>query len=232
MEIWTAFTIGLVGSLHCVGMCGPIALALPFQGQGQARMLGSILLYNLGRVTTYAALGLVIGLVGQGLFIAGLQMYLSIGLGILFLLAAIFSIKLEQKLFGLSFLHEVQTWVKKQLGFLLRGHSAGHFYGIGLLNGLLPCGLVYLGVAGAVTSSTVVGSMQYMIFFGFGTLPLMLLAAFSGQFMQQKWRRRIRQFIPVLLGAFGLFLLYRGLQFQLPQNFHLWERMQDIPMCH
>jgi sulfite exporter TauE/SafE len=78
---WTAFTMGLVGSLHCVGMCGPIALALPYQNGSRWRAASNVLLYNLGRISVYALLGAVIGFLGKGLFLTGLQSYFSIGLG-------------------------------------------------------------------------------------------------------------------------------------------------------
>jgi sulfite exporter TauE/SafE len=232
MELWTAFMIGLAGSLHCVGMCGPIALALPYQGQQPLQAAGNVLLYNMGRILTYSLLGMVIGLIGKGLFVAGIQAYLSMGLGVLFLIVALFSINLESGIYRLSFIQSLNNWVKKQLGTLLRNHRWYNFFGIGLLNGLLPCGLVYMGIAGAVTSASVLGSMQYMALFGLGTLPLMLATAIGGQFINLKWRQRARRLLPFFLLFFGILFLYRGLNFYIPLEFAFWEDMNNAPMCH
>ena len=232
MELWTAVTMGLVGSLHCVGMCGPIALALPYSGDSRLGMAWSVLNYNLGRVLTYTVLGLIVGLFGQGLVLAGLQSYFSLALGILFLLAAVFSINLEGKLLRLGWLKELNSWVKIKLaGVLGDGRPANLLY-IGLLNGLLPCGLVYMAIAGAVTTPNLLSSSLFMALFGLGTLPLMLLTAVSGQFISLNWRRRLRRLTPVLLAAFAILFIMRGLNFHVPIDFRLWSEMDNVPMCH
>lgn len=232
MEWWTAFMIGLAGSLHCVGMCGPIALALPYQGQHRSLAAANVLLYNGGRIFTYSMLGLVIGLLGKGLFLAGIQAYLSIGLGILFLAVALFSINIESGILKLGIIRQLNNWVKIQLGALLKQQRWYNFFGIGVLNGLLPCGLVYMGIAGAVMASSLWGSVQFMAFFGLGTLPLMLITALGGQFIDLKWRRKARRLMPYFLFLFAVLFLYRGLNFYLPLQFHLWEDMNQVPMCH
>ena len=232
MELWTAVTMGLVGSLHCVGMCGPIALALPYSGDSRLGMAWSVLNYNLGRVLTYTVLGLIVGLFGQGLVLAGLQSYFSLALGILFLLAAVFSINLEGKLLRLGWLKELNSWVKIKLaGVLGDGRPANLLY-IGLLNGLLPCGLVYMAIAGAVTTPNLLSSSLFMALFGLGTLPLMLLTAVSGQFISRNWRRRLRRLTPVLLAAFAILFIMRGLNFPMPMDFRVWSEMDNVPMCH
>lgn len=232
MELWTALTMGLVGSLHCVGMCGPIALALPYSGSTRWSMVWSVLNYNLGRVLTYTLLGLIIGLLGQGLIFAGVQSYFSLALGVLFLIAALFSINLEGRLLRIGWMRNFNTWVKTQLSRVLgKGGPANLFY-IGLLNGLLPCGLVYMAIAGAVTSSNLWQSSLYMALFGMGTIPLMLLTALSGQFVSLSWRRRLRKLMPVLLAAFAVLFIMRGLNFDVPIDLRLWSEMDEVPMCH
>lgn len=232
MELWTALTMGLVGSLHCVGMCGPIALALPYSGSTRLGMVWSVLNYNLGRVLTYTLLGLIIGLLGQGLIFAGVQSYFSLALGVLFLIAALFSINLEGRLLRISWMRNFNTWVKTQLSRVLgKGGPTNLFY-IGLLNGLLPCGLVYMAIAGAVTSSNLWQSSLYMALFGVGTIPLMLLTALSGQFVNLSWRRRLRKLMPVLLAAFAVLFIMRGLNFDVPIDLRLWSEMDEVPMCH
>lgn len=230
--LWTAFTMGLVGSLHCVGMCGPIALALPYQNGSRWRAASNVILYNLGRVFTYALLGTVIGLLGKGLFLAGVQAYFSIGLGVLLLLAAFFSINIERHLLMLPLLQKLNNWVKIQLGALLKQNSRGTLFLIGMLNGLLPCGLVYMAIVGAVTMPSILDGAFYMALFGIGTIPLMLSTAIAGQFISIQWRSRARRLIPVFLAAFALFFIWRGMQFAAPLEMRFWENMDDVPMCH
>ncbi len=229
---WTAFTMGLVGSLHCVGMCGPIALALPYQNGSRWRAASNVLLYNLGRVFTYALLGTVIGLLGKGLFLAGVQAYFSIGLGVLLLIAALFSINLERHLLMIPLLQKLNNWVKIQLSTLLRKNNRGTLFLIGMLNGLLPCGLVYMAIVGAVTMPSILDGAFYMALFGLGTIPLMLSTAIAGQFVSLQWRSRARRLIPVFLAAFALFFIWRGMQFAAPLEMRFWENMDDVPMCH
>jgi sulfite exporter TauE/SafE len=232
MILWTAFSIGLVGSLHCIGMCGPIALALPYQQGSRLHALGRVLLYNTGRVLTYTALGTVIGLAGRGLFLAGVQSWMSIALGALFLIAALFSINLESRVVRLPGVHQLNTWVQSSLGRLLRRQDSASLLGIGALNGLLPCGLVYMAVAGAVTSGSAAQGAAFMALFGLGTVPMMAAVAMAGQFISLRWRNRVRKLLPVFLITFAFFFIARGLNFTVPADIRFWETMQDQPMCH
>ncbi|MCB0595785.1 MAG: sulfite exporter TauE/SafE family protein [Lewinellaceae bacterium] len=231
MALWTAFTIGLLGSLHCVGMCGPIALSLPYQGSRRWHAAVNVLLYNLGRVATYCLLGLLIGLVGRGFFLAGFQSYVSIGLGALLLAIALFSINVESSLLRIPFVQRLNSWVKQQLGRLLRRRGPGRLFLIGLLNGLLPCGLVYMAIAGALAAGRIFDSALYMALFGIGTIPLMLATALAGQFIQLQWRARLRKLIPVFLVGFALLFILRGLNFDVPAGLQFWNDMQNAPMC-
>ena len=232
MALWTAFMMGLVGSLHCVGMCGPIALSLPYQGKHRLLAAGNVLLYNTGRIVTYSLLGVTIGLFGRGFFLAGFQSYVSIILGVFLLLVALFSINVESQILKIRGFQSLNAWVQKQLGRLLRKGGPDKLFFIGLLNGLLPCGLVYMGIVGAVTSGTIIDSTLYMASFGLGTLPLMMATALAGQFIKLEWRVRMRKLIPLFLIAFALLFIFRGLNFDVPTEFRFWEDMQNVPMCH
>lgn len=230
--LWTAFTIGLLGSLHCVGMCGPIALALPYQGQRPWAAAGNVLLYNLGRILTYSGLGLLIGLLGKGLFLAGFQAQFSIGLGVALLVVALFSINVEAKLLRLPVIQRLNDWVKIRLGKLLRNYNQRSLLLIGMLNGLLPCGLVYMAVAGAVTTGSAGEGLAYMALFGLGTTPLMMLTAMAGQFVSLRIRNHLRRIVPLFLIAFAILFIARGMQFHVPDDLRFWEGLQQIPMCH
>lgn len=224
--------IGLVGSMHCVGMCGPIALALPYQSTNRWLAGFRVLVYNFGRVITYAMLGVLIGFFGKAIFMAGMQIYISIGLGILLLIAALFSINIESRLLRVSYFGRLNVWVKKSMGRLFKSQKTSSLLSLGMLNGLLPCGLVYMAIAGAVGTGSVWQGAAYMALFGLGTIPLMFATAVAGQFINLNWRLRIQKLVPVFLVFFALLFIARGLNFNVPHEIRFWEYMQDTPMCH
>ena len=212
MECWTAVVLGLVGSLHCAGMCGPLALALPVTGATAPGFLLGRLAYNLGRIVTYCGLGLVFGLVGKSLFLAGVQRWVSIGLGLLVLVSLFASRRL-----ALS--RPVEALVgrlKRGMSGLLRRRSLASLVILGLLNGLLPCGLVYAAGAGAMATSSVVAGVSYMAAFGVGTVPMMLGISLSGRLVPPAFRLRLARAIPVSVFLLGSLLILRGLSLGIP----------------
>ncbi|MEO1258588.1 MAG: sulfite exporter TauE/SafE family protein [Bacteroidota bacterium] len=230
--LYTAFIMGLFGSLHCVGMCGPIAMALPVQNQDRFSMVTKLLLYNFGRTVTYVFLGVLIGLLGEGLFLAGMQKWLSIGLGIFLLVIVLFSINIESRLLRTPIIGRVFLFVKNTLGKLLKNSSAPALFRTGVVNGFLPCGLVYMAIVGAVSMGSLVDSALYMFLFGVGTIPLMLLTATAGHLASIQFRNKIKKLFPVFITALAVLLIYRGIRFDLPEDFSFWEMMQNMPMCH
>ncbi|GAB4259697.1 MAG: sulfite exporter TauE/SafE family protein [Saprospiraceae bacterium] len=230
MILWTAFTIGLFGSVHCVGMCGPIALTVGSQKQGS--LLGRAVLYNLGRIATYALLGLIIGLIGKGLFIAGFQKYLVIALGVALLLIALLSINVENRLLALPVVEKFYFGLKTRLGRTLKSTSPLAPLGIGIINGFLPCGLVYLAIAGAVSTAGVVEGAAYMALFGLGTWPVMLTSVFFGNMLSLRLRNFLKKLYPAFLVFFAILFLARGFNFHIPGEFFFWDQMDNLPMCH
>jgi sulfite exporter TauE/SafE len=215
--LWAGFVFGLLGSFHCVGMCGAIALALPGRPNAtSARYVGGRLLYNLGRITTYATLGAATGLVGQSLRLAGLQQGLSIVSGLLILLLIGLPQRLADQMAGHVGLSKSLAWVKNTLACLFQNSSWRALYGTGVLNGLLPCGLVYLALAGALSAPGVVGAAAYMACFGLGTLPLMLGLSLSGQLVPLVWRTRMRQAVPYVASLMAVLFIVRGLGLGIP----------------
>ena len=171
MILWSALLLGLAGSIHCVGMCGPIAMALPLTTREKTAVIIQSLLYNLGRITTYALLGCIFGLLGWGITLLGYQNILSIGMGVILILTALFTISIEQKLLANTILTKLIGQLKNKLAKLLSVQNNGSAFRIGLLNGLLPCGLVYLALAGSITTGSYLMGTLYMTAFGFGSLP-------------------------------------------------------------
>ncbi len=232
MLLWTAFLIGLLGSVHCVGMCGPIALALPYGKRNRALAVLNALKYNLGRAFTYMLLGLLFGFIGQGVFLAGYQSALSIVLGVMMLLLAFFSLDLEKYFVHSKLFSGPLTRLKMQLARLLKIDSSPSFFLIGLLNGLLPCGLVYMAVVGAVSTGNPLSAALYMGLFGLGTLPLMLTTSMAGHLLSLRFRRYLQKMLPALLVLMAVLFILRGLNFHLPADFYLWDAMHEVPMCH
>ncbi|MEZ5057995.1 MAG: sulfite exporter TauE/SafE family protein [Saprospiraceae bacterium] len=148
--LWSAFILGLLGSLHCAGMCGPIALAIPGQDNSPMGMGMRSLSYNFGRTITYTILGLVFGLLGASVRLAGFQSVLSMVSGILMLLFAFFTLDFEKRIFQIPFLTRFYGFIQIHLGRLLKQRGIQGAMGIGLLNGFLPCGLVYAAPAALV----------------------------------------------------------------------------------
>lgn len=216
MFLLSAFIIGFLGSFHCVGMCGPIALSLPVHHYGILKKNTAILLYNLGRLLTYSLLGLIFGLLGKSFSLIGFQQWVSISLGILLLLYVIFpSIKLFHS-FKLPFVTKSIHTLKSNLANLFQQRGLRFLLGIGLLNGLLPCGLVYIGLAGAMATQEIKSGILFMLFFGLGTVPVMYAVAWAGQFITLRYRALVRKSIPVVVSIMAILFILRGLNLGIP----------------
>ncbi len=232
MIFWTAFTLGLIGSTHCLGMCGPIALAIPMSTSQRLLMTFQALKYNLGRVLTYALLGAVFGLLGMGVELAGFQKSFSIVIGIMLLIAAFFTLDWESRLTNNSPLKTFFHFIKKQIGKLIRNDSKQSHLLIGIFNGFLPCGMVYLAIAGAVTTGSILNGMLFMTLFGLGTLPLMLGIMLLGNVIKPSFKNILRKIAPFIMISFALLLIARGLNVNLPTELRFWEALQNDVMCH
>ena len=214
--IWAGFVFGILGSFHCVGMCGAIALALPGAGQSGWRYVLGRVLYNLGRVTTYAALGLVVGLFGQSLQMACLQQSVSIAAGVLILLLVLLPEKTQAKFAAAFGLAPALTWVKTNLAKFFRRSSLSALYTTGLLNGLLPCGFVYIALAGGLAMPGLTESVLYMALFGFGTVPMMLALSLSGKLIPMNTRRMFNKAVPYVAATMAVIFILRGLSLGIP----------------
>lgn len=211
-----AFTLGLFGSLHCVGMCGPIALLIPLQRQHKGFRSLQLGAYFIGKTLAYALMGLLFGLVGEGIFIAEYQQEFSIFAGLLMILMGLFSL-LHLRVKGLGNpLLKGFSLLKNALGKQLSKKTLTSSLSIGFLNGFLPCGLVYTALFGALAMGNWWGSMIYMTAFGVGTIPLMLLLILLGDFLPLALRRRLNQWLPLVVILVGILFILRGLGLGIP----------------
>ena len=208
--------MGLLGSLHCVGMCGPIAFMLPVDRSHSIKKIGQISIYHVGRLLSYGLLGLIFGLVGKGLYLFGLQQQLSILIGALMIIIVILPYKTFNK-YNLSRpLYKLISNVKSGLGKAMKRKTADTFLTIGFLNGFLPCGLVYMAVFGSLATANAYAGSLYMILFGLGTIPLMTSAIYLGKFINSKVKQRIQKAVPVFVIIIGALFILRGLGLGIP----------------
>lgn len=232
MSLYAAFLLGFLGSFHCVGMCGPLALAVPVQSDRWAGKLLGAVQYNLGRTAAYALLGILLGALGLGVAMAGYQQALSILMGTLLL----FGLLLPKQWLGGQWFTAVFAPVKRQLGILLREPRPGKQWAIGFLNGLLPCGLVYMGIAGALSAGGIGQGGLFMVMFGLGTLPAMIGTMMVGNWIGIGARNRVRRWVPYIVGFMAILLILRGLNLGVPYVSPNLENMTNVSSsadgCH
>lgn len=213
--LFSAIILGLLGSFHCIGMCGPIAFMLPVDRTNKAKQFFQIGSYQLGRLTSYTLIGLVFGLLGKGFELFGFQQQLSIITGILMILVVLLP-KLFQNLKISKSISKIVIQLKSKLGKKLKQKRNDTFFTIGFLNGYLPCGLVYMALLGAITTHNAISGSLYMFLFGLGTVPLMTAVVFLGNFASGIFRKRIQQIIPVAVVIIGILFVLRGLGLGIP----------------
>lgn len=212
----TALIFGLLGSFHCVGMCGPIAFLLPVDRSNTLKKTGQIFMYHFGRILAYSLIGLIFGLIGKSLNLFGIQQQLSIGIGLLMILVVLIPSQIFNKYNLSKPLYKVISKVKSRLGTELKRKSPDTFLTIGFLNGFLPCGLVYMAVFGALAMGNALEGSLYMALFGLGTIPLMTTAVYLGNFLTAKVKQHIRKMIPVFVILIGCLFVLRGLGLGIP----------------
>ncbi|MFV0564786.1 MAG: sulfite exporter TauE/SafE family protein [Flavobacteriaceae bacterium] len=212
----SAFVLGLLGSFHCVGMCGPIAFMLPVDRSSNLKKIIQIAVYHLGRLLAYGIIGLAFGLVGKGLYLFGFQQQLSIVIGV-FMIAAVL---VPQRFLGRHKItrpiYGAVAKVKLALGNALKKKSADTFLTIGFLNGFLPCGLVYMAAFASIAGGSAVNGGLYMVVFGLGTVPLMTTFIYFSQFLKASVRQKIQKAIPIFVVVIGLLFIVRGLGLGIP----------------
>lgn len=211
-----ALILGLLGSLHCVGMCGPIAFLLPVDRSNGTRKTMQIGIYHFGRLLSYSILGVLFGLLGKSLYLFGWQQQLSIAVGVLMILVVLIPTRIFNSHRLSRPIYAVISKIKNSLGAALKRKTADTFFTIGFLNGFLPCGLVYMAVFGSLATGNALEGGLYMIAFGLGTLPLMTTAIYFGNFLTGKVRSRIQKAVPVVIVLVGVVFILRGMGLGIP----------------
>ena len=212
----SAFVLGIISNLHCIGMCGPIALAIPLNRTSSLTKIGGIIQYNLGRIFTYTVLGFIVGFIGLGIELIGVLQSLSIISGIAIILYA-----WRKKLFTGKFLpaissNSLQKFTSKSMGKILKNQHPFKLFLLGMLNGILPCGMVYTALITAIIAGHPTYSALSMIIFGLGTLPGMVAITFFAHQLKVKYRSKINHALPYLVSIVGLLIVLRGMNLDIP----------------
>ncbi|WP_339611121.1 sulfite exporter TauE/SafE family protein [uncultured Planktosalinus sp.] len=212
----SAFLLGLFGSLHCVGMCGPIAFMLPVDHKNKVKKAIQTSSYHFGRLLAYALIGLVFGLLGKSFSLFGLQQQLSIAVGVLMILVVVLPLKPFQNTWVSQLFYRFVSKLKQKMGASFKKKTTDTFLTIGFLNGFLPCGLVYIAVFASIAAGSLTQSSLYMLFFGLGTIPLMTVSVYASSFLKGINRQKVRKAIPVFVVIIGILFILRGMGLGIP----------------
>lgn len=231
--LYSALILGLLSSLHCIGMCGPIAMMLPLDRSSEAKRILQLLLYHTGRLFSYASLGLIFGIAGRGIYLAGFQQQLSIIAGIMIIIIVMIPERQFAKYNFSKPVYRIISKVKTNLGSRLRQKSSKAFFMVGLLNGFLPCGLVYAALFGAIAMQGVTSGVLYMVLYGVGTIPLMSAVVLGGGMFTSSQRNSLNKLVPYVMVFMGMLFIVRGLglgiPFVSPSDMNLF--VQQVPIC-
>jgi sulfite exporter TauE/SafE len=197
-------------------MCGPIAFILPVNKSNKAQTFIGTSLYHLGRLLSYGLIGLLFGLIGKGLYLAGFQQRLSILVGVLMILLVLIPMRTLNRFKLSKPLYSLISTVKSKLGLYLNKSSKKALFLIGFFNGFLPCGLVYMALLGSISTGNIIDGASYMAFFGLGTIPMMTGAVYLGNFLKVSVRNKIQKAIPIFVIIVGLLFILRGMGLGIP----------------
>jgi sulfite exporter TauE/SafE len=232
--LFTAFIFGLLSSFHCIGMCGPIAMMLPVDRNNQVKKITQIITYHIGRLFAYSTIGFIFGMFGKGFLFAGMQQKMSIFIGVAIILIILIP---EKVLANYNFskpIFKVISKIKTNLGSQFKNKSYKSLFTIGLLNGFLPCGMVYVALFGAIAMQSPTSGILYMFLFGLGTIPLMSSVVYLNSFLKVSIRNKIQKAIPYVAVFIGIVFILRGLGLGIPyispSNMSLF--VQQQPNCH
>ena len=216
MLLGSAIIFGFLGSLHCLGMCAPLLWAIPDDQTSKKKWLIRKLLYNSGRLVTYSMLGLFIGLIGESFQLFGLQQHLSWLTGLFLLLGLAITYKGHLITNNTKLGYRLNTKLRSSLGQYMTKQGLSSHLIFGLLNGLLPCGLVYMALLASVSMGSAFGGATYMAVFGLGTFPMMFAAAYMGTSFKKTKKLNVNKLAPKLVFVVAILLIIRGLNLGIP----------------
>lgn len=228
-----AFVYGLSGAIHCLGMCGPLALWIPIDKTSKFRQLSGIVIYSFGRTLSYTFIGLILGMVGVAFKVVGFQDILSIVSGIILILMS-FTFTRNALSLKVPFINKLYVVIKHSFDYvLLKIKNNNHkLFFIGIINGFLPCGFLYFAVITATALGVLWQSVLYMIAFGLGTIPVFMLLSLVKSFINIKYNRFLQFILPIFTIIIGIILILRGLNLGIPMISPALNKMLDSRQSH
>jgi len=226
---FTALIIGFAGSLHCVGMCSPLALAVTSMKKS---VLLNRLLYNSGRIFTYGVFGAIVSSAGVIFQFPEFQNILTIALGIALLIigfAGVSGVKIPLVTSGLQ---QFTAFLKSLFSKFLQRKTYASIVFLGALNGLLPCGLTFLALTYCLTLKGPIDGFTFMILFGAGTLPAMFGLTSLINFLINRFHLNIQKVTIGLMIVSGCLLIARVFLIHIPHAPSFEESLIDIVLCH
>ena len=212
----SALGLGFASGFHCIGMCGPIALSMGLTKNQKTNFYLQNVTYQLGRILTYTILGGLLGIIGQSFEFAGIQQYLTIAVGILLIIMAVSSFGGKDFATRIPFISKLLLKVKMNLGKILQRPDYKSRFATGILNGFLPCGMVYMALTASLAAGGILESSLFMLLFGLGTFPFMFAVVFLGNFITSTFRVKILKVIPVMMIILGGLFVLRGMELGIP----------------
>jgi hypothetical protein len=210
-----AILLGLTSNIHCIGMCGPIALAVPLKRDTNFNIFSGILQYTFGRILTYSILGFIIGIVGLTASTLGILQWVSILTGMImigFALSKWFGFKISlTSPFGYKL-----PFISKGFGSLIKSDFPFKLFLFGMLNGLLPCGMVYFALLNALVAGDMLNGALSMALFGLGTSPGLIAIAFAANKIPNSFRMKFSKYATTLLFSVGFLVVLRGMNLNIP----------------
>jgi uncharacterized protein len=231
--LFAGLALGFISSMHCVGMCGPLALALPIDHLSFSNKIAATTLYHAGRIITYILLGILFGTVGKGFYLAGWQQAFSVATGIIMLLIIIFYFGLK-KCFRLKWVENFNWTIQKSIGYFLSKRNYSSYFLLGFANGLLPCGMVYIAIGTALVTGDPLHSAIFMAGFGLATVPALLLLTGISKSLNAMVRNRIKRITPFIMALVATLLIVRGINTNISYPAPL-KQQQNLPSpvsCH
>jgi uncharacterized protein len=215
-ELTMGFAIGIVGSVHCIGMCGPIAAMLPVAAQSKPKFILGRFMNQAGRIATYTVFGAMLGMIGRSFVVAGVQQEVSVVIGCLMVITAAAPRIMNRFWSRIPLAQKTVISVKKAFAAAFRKRTLASLFAVGLINGFLPCGLVYMAMAGAATTGSAADGSAFMAGFGAGTLPIMLSVSMGMGMVTEAARRRLSRWAPAFMFLLGVIIILRGLNLGIP----------------
>lgn len=212
--IVSAFILGIGGSLHCLGMCGPLVMALPFGTSKPENTAFNLSLYLVSKALMYGVLGLAVGTLGLGMRLITGQLVLSVAAGIFVLLVTLLPWIGRKVNLPYEFDRMIRAWFQKRLA----NPKWYSFVLYGIFNALLPCVMILVAFGASAATGHPLSGFLFMLVFGLGTVPALLMAYLSGRLITRRFRLNLQWTSRAISVLLGVVLVVRGMNIHIPHS--------------